>query len=208
VGTLGRALQVPVALDTDVNAAALGEERWGAAQGLKDFVYLTVGTGIGGGAMAGGHLIHGLTHPEMGHMPIARDRDGFPGCCPFHCDCLEGLASGTAIHARWGIAGEELPPDHPAWALEARYLSAGLANLVYMLSPRKIILGGGVMRQRQLFPLVRKELVRWLNGYIQAPEFFDGIDDFVVPPSLGERSGVAGGLVLAGSFLKNSRSAP
>ncbi len=199
LGELSRAIQVPAALDTDVNASALGEARWGAAQGLMDFVYLTVGTGIGGGAMVGGHLIHGLTHPEMGHMPMPHDRgrDPFAGGCPFHGDCLEGLASGPAIHARWGIAGEELPADHPAWILEAYYLSAALANIVYTLSPRKVILGGGVMRQQQLFPLIRRELLERLNGYIQAPEILEDIDSFVVPSGLGEHSGVAGALVLA-----------
>jgi fructokinase len=199
LGELSRVIQVPVALDTDVNASALGEARWGAAQGLTDFVFLTVGTGIGGGAMVGGHLIHGLTHPEMGHMPMPRDRDPFKGCCPFHGDCLEGLASGPAIRARWGIAGEDLPADHPAWKLEAYYLAAALANIVYTLSPRKIILGGGVMRQQQLFPLIHQELIERLNGYIQAPEILEEIESFVVPPGLGERSGVAGALVLAES---------
>jgi fructokinase len=201
-GELSRAVEVPVALDTDVNAAALGEARWGAAQGLTDFVYLTVGTGIGGGAVVGGHLIHGLTHPEMGHMPMpprpetTRD-DPFPGCCPFHGDCLEGLASGPAIRARWGIAGEQLSSDHPAWKLEAYYLGAALANVVYVLSPQRIILGGGVMRQKILFPLIRQELQQRLKGYIQAAELLANIDSFVVPPGLGERSGVAGALVLA-----------
>ena len=199
LGELSRTLQVPVALDTDVNASALGEARWGAAQGLTDFVYLTVGTGIGGGALVGGHLIHGLTHPEMGHMPMPRDRDRdpFAGCCPFHGGCLEGLASGPAIRARWGIAGEDLPAAHAAWKLEAYYLAAALANVVYTLSPQRIILGGGVMRQGQLFPLIQQGLFERLKGYIQAPELLDGITNFVVPPGLGERSGVAGALVLA-----------
>lgn len=196
LGELRRAIQVPAALDTDVNAAVLGEARWGAGQGLTDFVYLTVGTGIGGGALSGGHLIHGLTHPEMGHMPIPHDRS-FAGSCPFHGDCLEGLASGPAIRARWGMAGAKLPSSHEAWPLEAHYLAAGLANIVYALSPAKIILGGGVMRQQQLYPLIRQELQRRLSGYIQAREILEDIDNFVVPPGLGERSGVAGALVLA-----------
>ena len=210
LGELSRSLQVPVTLDTDVNASALGEARWGAAQDLTDFVYLTVGTGIGGGALVGGGLIHGLTHPEMGHMLVPRDRelDSFAGCCPFHGDCLEGLASGPAIRARWGIAGEDLPANHAAWKLEAYYLAAVLANLVYTLSPQKIILGGGVMRQRQLFPLIRQGLIERLKGYIQAPEMLDGITNFVVPPGLGERSGVAGALVLAERALGQTFTTP
>ena len=203
LGELSRAIQVPVSLDTDVNAAAMGEARWGAAQGLTDFVYVTVGTGIGGGAMAGGRIIHGLTHPEMGHMHVPHnlDRDPFQGCCPFHGDCLEGLASGPAIRARWRIPGEELPLDHPAWKLEAHYLAAALANIIYTLSPQRIILGGGVMRQKQLFPLIRQELIEKLKGYIQSPELLGNIGAFVVPPGLGEHSGVAGALVLAKQAL-------
>jgi fructokinase len=196
LGELSRAVQVPAALDTDVNAAVLGEARWGAGQGLTDFVYLTVGTGIGGGALSGGHLIHGLTHPEMGHMPVPHDRS-FAGSCPFHGDCLEGLASGPAIRARWGMAAEKLPLGHAAWPLEAHYLAAGLANIVYTLSPTRIILGGGVMRQQQLFPMIRQELLRRLQGYIQAQEILEDVYSFIVPPGLGERSGVAGALVLA-----------
>jgi fructokinase len=210
LGELSRAIQVPAALDTDVNASALGEARWGAAKGLTDFVYLTVGTGIGGGALVGGNLIHGLTHPEMGHMYVPRDRerDPFPGCCPFHDDCLEGLASGPAIHARWGMPGEELSADHAAWKLEAHYLAAALANIVYTLSPRRIILGGGVMRQQVLFPLIQRELVERLKGYIQASELLEDIGTFVVPPALGEHSGVAGALVLAERALGSFTTAP
>jgi fructokinase len=203
LGELRRELQVPAAIDTDVNAAALGEARWGAAQGLTDFVYVTVGTGIGGGAMVGGRLLHGLTHPEMGHMPVAVDqrRDSFRGCCPFHRDCLEGMASGPAIRARWGVAAEELSDDHEAWPLEGHYLSGALASIVYTLSPMRIILGGGVMRRRQLFPLICQELVERLRNYIQAPEILEDISSFVVPPGLGEQSGVLGSLVLAEQAL-------
>lgn len=193
LGTLRRALGVPVAIDTDVNAAAQGEARWGAAQGIDDFVYMTIGTGVGGGAIAGGKLVHGGSHPEMGHMALPRGRDTFAGVCPFHGDCLEGLASGPALKARWGIAGEDLPDGHEAWEVEAFYLGAALANLVYTLSPRRIILGGGVMRRTKLFPAIRRELSDRLNGYVR----IEDMDRFVVPPGLGERPGVAGALVLA-----------
>jgi fructokinase len=192
-------LGVPVGFDTDVNGAALGEARWGAARGLADFLYLTVGTGIGGGAMVNGRLLHGLLHPEMGHLRIPHDRarDPFAGACPFHGDCMEGLASGPALEARWGMAPRELPAEHPAWALEAGYLAAGLHNLVCTLSPRRIVIGGGVLHQPCLLPLVRTELTRLLNGYIQAAEIVEEMDRFVVLPELGDRAGVLGALVLA-----------
>jgi len=198
-GAVSRALGVPVIIDTDVNAAAVGEARWGAARGLSDFLYLTVGTGIGGGAMANGAVVHGLTHPEMGHIRIPHDfsLDPYPGGCPFHGDCLEGLASGPAMRERWGKPAQELPADHPAWALEARYIGLGLANWVCTLSPRRIIIGGGVFQQAQLFPLVRAELGRILNGYVQARALLEDVDSYVVPPGLGNRAGVLGALALA-----------
>ena len=198
-GTIRRALDVPVGFDTDVNGSALGEARWGAAQGLSDFVYLTVGTGIGGGAMVHGRILHGLMHPEMGHIRVPHDvsRDPYPGGCPYHVDCLEGLASGPAMEARWGVPGRAMPADHPAWWLEAQYLALGLANFVCTLSPERIVLGGGVMQQTQLFPLIRQELARILNGYIQAPEITERRENFVAPPRLGSRSGVLGALALA-----------
>jgi fructokinase len=198
-GAVREALHRPVSFDTDVNGAALGEHRWGAAQGLDTFVYLTVGTGIGGGGMVGGKLLHGLVHPEMGHvrLPHDGDADPFPGICPFHGDCLEGLACGPAIEARWGQSPEALPPDHPAWPLQAHYLALGLVNYVCTLSPQRIILGGGVMNARHLFPLIRTEVQELLNGYVQAPEILDRIDRFIVPPALGGRAGVLGALALA-----------
>jgi len=196
---IASALGVPVAFDTDVNAAALGEYRWGAAQGLDTFVYLTVGTGIGGGAMVEGRLLHGLLHPEMGHVRIPHDlgRDSFGGTCPFHGDCLEGLASGPAIEARWGKPGEQLPENHPAWQLEAHYLALGLMAIVCILSPQRLILGGGVMKRSFLFPMIRSELQDLLNGYIQAPAITERVDATVVPPALGDRAGVLGAIALA-----------
>jgi fructokinase len=198
-GRLTKDLGVPVAFDTDVNAAAIGEARWGAAQGLDTFVYLTVGTGIGGGGLLGGQPMHGLVHPEMGHMLLPHDRslDPFPGVCPFHAGCLEGLASGPALLARWGQPAESLPADHPAWALEAHYLALAAANLVCTLSPQRIVLGGGVMEQAHLFPLIRHEVVSLLNGYIRAAEILDAIDTYIVPPGLGNRSGRLGAIAMA-----------
>jgi len=198
-GAVRKSLGVPVGFDTDVNGAALGEARWGAARGLSDFLYLTVGTGIGGGGVSGGRVLHGLVHPEMGHIRVPHDRieDPFEGSCPYHKDCLEGLASGPAMQARWGIPPRELSPDHPGIALEARYLAAGLATWVCTLSPQRIIMGGGVMQQSRLFPLIRAELLRLLNGYIEAREITDCADQYVVAPALGSRAGVLGALVLA-----------
>jgi len=198
-GEVRRGTGLPVAFDTDVNAAALGEARWGAAQGLDTFLYLTIGTGLGGGGMVNGRLIHGLVHPEMGHIRVPHDRsaDRFPGCCPFHGDCLEGLVSGPALEARWEQRGERLPPDHPAWELEARYLALGLVTWICTLSPQRIILGGGVMRRADLFGRIRREVLELLNGYIQAPEILERIDQYIVAPGLGGNAGVLGAIALA-----------
>ncbi len=199
VGPLKAVLGVPVGFDTDVNGAALGEHTWGAAQGLDTFIYLTIGTGVGGGVMAGGKLLHGVMHPEMGHifLPHDRDKDPFEGICPFHKDCLEGLAAGPALEARWGARAETLPLDHPAWELEAAYIAYALANFTLTLAPQRIILGGGVMEQKQLFPLVRAKMRDLLNGYFQVSEILEGIDNFIVPPGLGGRAGVLGAIALA-----------
>ena len=206
-GAIGRALQLPVALDTDVNAAALGEHRWGAAQGLDSFVYLTVGTGIGGGVMAEGRLLHGLVHPEIGHMRLPHDRqaDPFAGACIFHGDCLEGLASGHALAQRWNAPAQLLPPAHPAWRLEAHYLALGLANLVCTLSPQRLLLGGGVMRQRHLLPMIRQAMLAHLNGYVRASSLLERVEEYVQAPQLGENAGVAGGLALALALDRRGR---
>ncbi len=189
---LGEALDCPWALDTDVNAAALAEGRWGACRGLDDFVYVTIGTGIGGGAVSSGRLVQGLLHPEMGHVPMQRaDDDTFEGSCPFHGDCFEGLASGRALEARWGRAAEDLPPDHPAWDLEARYLASGLHTITCVLAPQRIALGGGVMAAAGLLDRTRHHLRERLAGYLRLPE------SFLVAPALGAVSGLHGAFALA-----------
>jgi fructokinase len=202
-GEVRRALKLPVGFDTDVNGAALAEGRWGAAQGLDTFLYLTIGTGVGGGGLVGGKLMHGLVHPEMGHIRLPRDRqaDPFEGFCLYHGDCLEGLASGPALEKRWGVKAETLPPEHPAWALEAHYLGLALSDFICTLSPQRIILGGGVMSQQHLFPLVRAETLRLLNGYVRSPQILEKIDEYIVPPALGTRAGVLGAFALAKAAL-------
>ncbi len=196
--TVGRAVGVPVGFDTDVNVAALGEYRWGAAQGLDTFIYLTIGTGLGGGGLVNGKLMHGLIHPEMGHVRLPRHPDDpYPGACPFHGDCLEGMAAGPALQGRWGQRAETLPLDHPAWEIEAHYLAYGLVNFICTLSPQRIILGGGVMDQAHLFPLVRRKTVELLNGYVQSPQILEQIDRYIVPPGLGNKAGVLGAIALA-----------
>lgn len=199
VPLLRDAFGIPVGFDTDVNVAALGEHRWGAAKGVDTFVYLTIGTGIGGGGMVEGKLLHGLLHPEMGHIAIPHDweRDSFAGTCPFHGDCWEGLANGPALEARWGQPGETLPAAHEAWKLEAHYLAWGVANIMMILSPKMVVMGGGVMEQEHIFPLVREDVKSHLNGYIQSDTVLEGLDDYIVPPALGSRSGVLGAIALA-----------
>ncbi|MFV0392878.1 MAG: ROK family protein [Coprobacillaceae bacterium] len=203
MGALKERYDVPMAFDTDVNGAALGEAYFGAAKGLDSALYLTIGTGIGGGAIVEGKLVHGLLHPEMGHMPLAvREDDTYVGKCPFHGTCFEGLAAGPAIEARWGKKGNELPVDHPAWDLEAYYIAQAVTVYILTLSPKKIILGGGVMHQEQLFPMVHKYVQEMLKGYIQKEEITtDKIKDYIVYPGLGDNAGVCGALALAKSVL-------
>jgi fructokinase len=198
------ALGAAVAIDTDVNAAALAEHRWGAARGLGSAVYVTVGSGIGGGAVIHGRPVHGLVHPEMGHLRLPHDRarDPFAGTCPHHGDCWEGLASGPALAARWGQPAESLPDDHPAWELEAHYLALGLANLILTLSPERVVLGGGVMARAHLFSAVRDGVSDLLGGYMVAPSLSGSLDRYIVPPALGPRAGVIGALFLAQAVLQ------
>lgn len=198
LGELNKHFNVPIGFDTDVNAAALGEAEWGAATGLSSAVYVTVGTGIGAGALVEGKLLHGLLHPEMGHIPVRRHpEDTYTGRCPYHHDCLEGMAAGPAIEHRWGRKGNELEQDEGVWELEAHYIAQAVVNFIYILSPHKIILGGGVMKQKQLFPLIHKKVLEQLNGYVQHPELLDEIESYIVPPGLGDNAGLSGALVLA-----------
>jgi fructokinase len=192
------ALLVPVTLDTDVNGAALGEQYWGAAKGLDTFIYVTVGTGIGGGGIINGKMLHGLVHPEMGHILVPHDlqKDPFPGCCPYHKDCLEGLASGEALTRRWGKPPEELPPDYPGWELEAEYLACGIMNYICTLSPQKIIIGGGIMKVPGLLNSVHRRVRNLLNDYANSPAVKQHIDSYIVPPALGDMAGVLGAIAL------------
>jgi len=203
VGILKSAFDIPIAFDTDVNGAALGEWTWGAAQGLDTFIYLTIGTGIGGGALVNGKLLHGLLHPEMGHILLPHDsqRDPFEGICRFHNDCFEGLASGPAIEKRWGQKAESLPPDYPAWDLEAHYIALALANFILTLSPQRIILGGGVSTRKFIFPLIQQKVEEVLNMYVQTSAVKEKISEYIVPPALGTRSGMLGAIALAQNGL-------
>jgi fructokinase len=208
VRPVARRLQVPIGWDTDVNGAVLGEVRWGAGLGFDPVIYLTIGTGIGGGVFVNGATVHGLQHPELGHVPMPPiDGDDFPGICIYHGRCLEGVASGPAIAARAGRPVVELDADDPIWDITARYLAHGLMTFVVTLSPRRFIMGGGVMRQAHLLPKVRRALQEVLNDYVHVPELIDGIDEYVVPAALGQEAGLYGALVLAERALADvSRS--
>ena len=199
VGRLQRELAVDVALDTDVNAAALAESTWGAGAGSDPDLYLTIGTGIGGGFVEGGRPLRGLVHPEMGHIRIPHDlkSDSFPGSCPFHGDCFEGLANGPAIAKRLGRPADQIPDDEPFWRLEARYIALAVQNFILTLSPRKVILGGGVMQRSFLFPWIRQEVQTLLNGYVQHQSLLNNMDDYILPPLLGNQAGVLGAIALA-----------
>lgn len=208
VGAVRRSFpDVPVGLDTDVNAAALGEYHWGNGAGLSDFVYVTIGTGIGAGALVGGQLLHGLVHPEMGHMLLPRlPGDTFPGVCPYHGACWEGLCTGPALLKRTGVPAEELPAEHGAWVLEAQYIAYALANLVCVLSPQRIILGGSVRKAGRLgserfFQLIRSGLQAAMSGYIVHAALGEEIDRYIVPPLLGDDAGVCGAIALAQAAL-------
>lgn len=203
-GEIRRRLNVPVAFDTDVNAAAIGEQYWTPAHRTLDpFVYMTVGTGIGVGAIINGSPLHGLIHSEAGHLLIPHDwqKDPFPGVCPFHGDCLEGLASGSAMSQRWEENPQSLPETHPAWDLEAHYLALGLVNLIVAYSPRRIILGGGVSQHPGLHRAVRDKVRHFLNGYVQSAMVLERLDEYILPPALGNRSGGLGAIAMARALV-------
>jgi len=197
IGELKKNFDVPMEFDTDVNGAALAESWWGAGEGLKNVMYITVGTGIGAGAVVNGRMVQGLTHPEMGHIFIKRHKDDkFEGRCPFHKDCLEGMAAGPAIEARWNKKGIELADRTEVWEMEAYYLAQALVNYILILSPQKIIMGGGVMKQKQMFPFIRKYVQEFLNGYVQKDAILKDIDNYIVYPGLGDEAGFVGSIAL------------
>jgi fructokinase len=198
LGPLVAEFAIPVGFDTDVNAAALGEGFHGAGEGLDTFMYITVGTGVGGGIIVNGKPVHGLVHPEVGHLLLdRRDGDDFPGNCPYHGNCVEGMCSGPAMQKRWGVPAQELPPEHEAWGIEAEYLAKALMAYILIISPERIILGGGVMHQRQLFPRIRREVARLLNGYVDHPAILVGGESYIVPPKLEDQAGITGAMILA-----------
>jgi fructokinase len=199
-GIMHRALGVPVAMDTDVNTAAYGEYYWSKNDSVFDpYLYVTVGTGIGLGVIVAGQPLHGLIHPEGGHLfvPHSRADDPFDGVCPYHGDCLEGLASGPAIESRWGVRAERLSSSHPGWDLEAKYLALGICNLIYAFSPQRIVLGGGVLQHPGLLDKIRLQVSQLLNGYVQSTWLVDCIDQYIARPALGNRAGVLGAVALA-----------
>jgi fructokinase len=204
LGKIKKEFSIPVTIDTDVNAAALGEYTWGAAKGLHNFIYLTIGTGIGGGCLIDGHPVEGISHPEMGHIAVPHDPDldPFPGICPFHKDCFEGLASGPAIKKRWGMVAENLSKNHDAWKLEANYIAYALVNYTYVLSPNRIILGGGVMNNPRLFPLIHQKVIDLMGEYIPSEDFRKQIQRYIVPPKLQNQAGVLGAIALAQKIEK------
>ena len=198
-GALKRSLNVKIAFDMDVNVAGLGEYVWGASQGLDPSLYLTIGTGIGGGYIKDGKPVVGMSNLEMGHIRIPHNHglDPFKGNCPFHGDCFEGLASGPAIEKRLGVTGAFVPEEDPFWDIEADYIASALMNYILTLSPRRIILGGGVMQREFLFPKIRQRVLKLLNGYVVHETILKNIADYIVPPALGNQSGSLGAIALA-----------
>jgi fructokinase len=211
VGAIRRAFPAAaIAFETDVGVAAIGEFHWGSATGLSDFVYVTIGTGIDAAAVVGGSLVRGLVHPEMGHMLLPRvTGDGFEGSCPFHGDCWEGLCSGPALFRRTGLHAEDIPPGHEAWELATQYIAYALANIIAVLSPRRVIIGGGVSRagrlgRDQFFRLIREKTAAALGGYISSRTLDEGLGGYIVPPLLGDDAGVCGALALGQTALSRS----
>ena len=206
IGELKKHFDVPMEFDTDVNGAALAEAWWGAGKGFKNVMYITVGTGIGAGATVDGKMLQGLTHPEMGHISVKRHpEDTFEGTCSFHGDCLEGMPEGPAIEKRWGKKGIELAEDNRVWEMEAYYLSQALVNYILILSPEKIIMGGGVMKQKQLFPLIHKNVKEMLNGYVDKKEILEDIENYIIYPGLGDYAGFIGSFALGKLAMENNK---
>ncbi len=197
VGAMKEALGVPVGFDTDVNGSLLGEVTWGAARGLTDVVYITIGTGVGAGILSGGRLVHGMLHPEAGHVRvIPAPGDNYKGRCPTHGNCLEGMAAGPAIEERWGAKAKELKDRPEVWDIEACYIAQAIRNMIMILSPQRFILGGGVMHQEHLFPIIRKKVLEEVNGYIDTKELRD-IDSYIVPAGCRDDQGIMGCIKLA-----------
>jgi len=197
MGVLDEALHVPIGFDTDVNASALGEATWGALKGLDSGLYITIGTGVGVGIYSGGRLLHNMLHPEAGHVLLTKHpEDSYEGKCPYHGACFEGLAAGPAIDGRYGVSALELVDNKKVWEIEAYYIAQALMGYILTVSPRRIILGGGVMHQQQLFPLVREKVKELLNGYLQTKELED-MDSYIVPAALNDNQGIMGCLQLA-----------
>ncbi len=197
VGYLKDALQVPVGFDTDVNGSMLGEATWGCARGLDTAIYITIGTGVGVGVLAGGRLLHGMLHPEAGHLLLTpHPEDHYKGKCPYHGTCLEGMASGPAIEDRWGKKAYELTDHTKVWEFESYYIAQALTAYILTLSPEKIILGGGVMHQEYLMPMIREQVKNLLNGYVDTPQMRD-LENYIVLPSLNDNQGIMGALKLA-----------
>jgi len=196
-GTLQKALQVPIGFDTDVNGSALGEATWGSTKGLPSSIYITIGTGVGVGVYQNGAPLHGMLHPEAGHVLLSRHpEDTFAGSCPFHPNCLESLAAGPAIEKRWGKKAVDLKDNTKVWELEAYYIAQALVGYILTLSPHRIVLGGGVMHQEQLFPLIRNQVKELLNGYIRTSQI-ENIDTYIVPAALKDNQGIMGCIQLA-----------
>ena len=196
VGVMRQALNVPIGFDTDVNGSLLGEVTWGAAQGLTDVAYITIGTGVGGGILSGGKVVHGMLHPEMGHVKVIPvPGDTYAGKCPFHGNCLEGMAAGPAIRDRWGAPGHELVDKPEVWYYESDYIAQAVVMLILTVSPQRVILGGGVMHQLHLFPLIRRKVAEKLNGYLETRELAD-LDSYIVPAGCNDDQGIMGAVKL------------
>lgn len=202
LGMLRDKINLPFAVDMDVAAAGLGEAKWGASKNDSHSLYLTIGTGIGGGYIVNGKPLRGLVSLEMGHIRLTHDLklDPFQGACPYHGDCFEGLAAGPAVEARFGQRGETLPDDHPFWDLESGYIAQALMNFILTLAPQRIIIGGGVMQKDFMFPTVRRKVQELLNGYINHEMILKDMDNYIVPPELGNRSGVLGAIAMIMDF--------